>query len=566
MGKNSSVNGEVMFKFDASKFNIYDGNVTFWVWSPDIPSLGSVPIPASSTQGSAQSQTGNAAKLGYIKTTEQSDSYYYTTTAPAYKSPRIELKVTESKAFQIIIAAKLLDSYDKPIPNRELLVKIMLFPPKEKKISDNVRTGTPSTSSNEYIYNGEIRLRTNDRGEIRFYTKLKVPPYIKFAMLHVFVGLNEKWNGYWPNQIYNSLNMPVGKWVTILTDNIDNILNLHSSKFRRTTEKVEKIDDLTITTYRYFAEVNKLETVINFKVKIGPNHTRTGIEETKFNFIMDLNNKSDKDAIFVKIFNKRLQDDIKYYINDIDDESLKRMSVKNAIFRTMFKRGWQLSYTEWDFGEVKYAYKEYILGLKKWSSVAERYMYKNISDKGLRKYLSKYLDNATGSFPSPANLYSLTLSSGDYRYILVALLGSIFAITQSLGLGLNQTKEETRNSLEKNQKDEEFMYQVIIEILVGIAFKVIAAIVEIYVGPWVHIIFDIISHFVSKLISNYVIQEYVQPKYSYLRAQAYSPLKLLRLIEIINYDLSLLNFEIKVWDQLSDGTKWGGGKSYIYYY
>jgi hypothetical protein len=103
-------------------------------------------------------------------------------------------------------------------------------------------------------------------------------------------------------------------------------------------------------------------------------------------------------------------------------------------------------------------------------------------------------------------------------------------------------------------------------ILVGIAFKVIAAIVEIYVGPWVHIIFDIISHFVSKLISNYVIQEYVQPKYSHLRAQAYSPLKLLRLIEIINYDLSLLNFEIKVWDQLSDGTKWGGGKSYIYYY
>jgi hypothetical protein len=60
MGKNSSVNGEVMFKFDASKYDIKDGNVTFWVWSPDIPSLGSVPIPASSTQGSAQSQTGNA--------------------------------------------------------------------------------------------------------------------------------------------------------------------------------------------------------------------------------------------------------------------------------------------------------------------------------------------------------------------------------------------------------------------------------------------------------------------------------------------------------------------------
>jgi hypothetical protein len=464
MGKNSSVNGEVMFKFDASKFNIYDGNVTFWVWSPDIPSLGSVPIPASSTQGSAQSQTGNAAKLGYIKTTEQSDSYYYTTTAPAYKSPRIELKVTESKAFQIIIAAKLLDSYDKPIPNRELLVKIMLFPPKEKKISDNVRTGTPSTSSNEYIYNGEIRLRTNDKGEIRFYTKLKVPPYIKFAMLHVFVGLNEKWYGYWPNQIYNSLNMPVGKWVTILTDNIDNILNLHSLKFRRTTEKVEKIDDLTITTYRYFAEVNKLETIINFKVKIGPNHKRTGIEETKFNFIMDLNNKSDKDAIFVKIFNKRLKDDINYYINN--EETLKDMSVKNAIFRTMFKRGWQLSYPEWDFGEVKYAYKKYILVFKKWKPLDDLGLYQEIKDKGLSKYLSKYLDSATDpftDFPSPANLYSLTLSSGDYRYILVALLGSIFAITQSLGLGLNQTKEETRNSLEKNQKDEEFMYQVIID-------------------------------------------------------------------------------------------------------
>jgi hypothetical protein len=49
MGKNSSVNGEVMFKFDASKYDIKDGNVTFWVWSPDIPSLGSIPKPINLT-------------------------------------------------------------------------------------------------------------------------------------------------------------------------------------------------------------------------------------------------------------------------------------------------------------------------------------------------------------------------------------------------------------------------------------------------------------------------------------------------------------------------------------
>ena len=126
MGKNNSVNGEVMFKFDASKYDIKDGNVTFWVWSPDIPSLGSVPIPASSTQGSAQSQTGNAPKLGYSSATAESKRYYISWFG-AVKVPYVYLEVSNSFAFYISIRAKLFDPNDNPMPYKKMKTIVRLY-------------------------------------------------------------------------------------------------------------------------------------------------------------------------------------------------------------------------------------------------------------------------------------------------------------------------------------------------------------------------------------------------------------------------------------------------------
>jgi hypothetical protein len=586
MGKNNSVNGEVMFKFDASKYDIKDGNVTFWIWSPDIPSLGSVPIPASSTKGSAQSQTGNAPKLGYSSAKQLSDSYYYTTTAPAYKSPHIELKVTESKAFQIAITAKFLDSYDNPVSNIELLVKITLYPPNPSTEKQKGWTTTKTypwgnSTDDSSLFRSEVELRTNDKGEIGFCPILNIPPYIKFAKLHVEVLLNQYWNGYPKHSIRASSLVLVGKWVTILTDNIDNILNLHSLKFRRTTEKVEKIDDLTITTYRYFAEINKFDIIINFKMKLSPNYTKTNIEETRFNFIMDLDNRSDKDAVFVKILNKRLMDDLRYYIlNETivkNDRTFIDIANMNAHYRVYFKWKWQLSYLEWSFGDVKIAYKKVILNSKGWSYSSTSKASTNddkITDDNLNAFLWIYtskLKNQLKRDPyyTPNFLYSMTLSTGDYRYILAAILGSMFTIVNSLGLGLNEAKSAIIKYLEEEKENEKLMYKSLIGLLVSLPGGVISKIVEeifFWLAFLTELSLQFVEDYVTEFIYQLVVESSLKAKYTYLRENAFASLKLLRLIEIINYDLSLLNFEIKVWDQLSDGTKWGGGKPTYYYY
>jgi hypothetical protein len=150
---------------------------------------------------------------------------------------------------------------------------------------------------------------------------------------------------------------------------------------------------------------------------------------------------------------------------------------------------------------------------------------------------------------------------------------------QGLGLGLVTTKPYLKDYLERKMKDEELMYKITIEFLISLVLLLVGKIVleagrfgkfleflKALIYTHADKFFEYGSSFITDLIYQYFVEPNLKDKYTYLRENAFTPLKLLRLIEIINYDLSLLNFEIKVWDQLSDGTKWGGGKPKYYYY
>jgi hypothetical protein len=61
----------------------------------------------------------------------------------------------------------------------------------------------------------------------------------------------------------------------------------------------------------------------------------------------------------------------------------------------------------------------------------------------------------------------------------------------------------------------------------------------------------IVSIIISGCISETFLSK-VESKYYDLRQRAYSPQNLQKLVEIIQYDLTLLNYEIILWDQLKD--------------
>jgi len=581
MGKNNSVNGEVMFKFDASKYDIKDGNVTFWVWSPDIPSLGSVPIPASSTQGSAQSQTGNAPKLGYSSVSAESPRYFYLPELEMVKIPYIYLEVTNSFAFSVTIRVKLFDPNDNPIPYKKIRIIVELY----GGIHDWT-TFAPKVP----LYNNNFQNFTDFNGERIIQITLNVPPYIKFGTLYVYASFEEDYWLWWPEPtlwipagtIYTSLTMLVGKKVTILT-NVDQILDIYNKKFTNSTEKVEQLDGVNVTTYMYYAILEKtkfiirkdrfIETIekymeINFKMKLGPRDKRTGIEETKFNFIMGSNNRSDERASFGRIFNDKLKNDIEYHIfRNPDNKTLMKYAVVNFLFRTMFKKAWMLGYPEWDFGQVIKVYRKIILTSKEWPRgiLKEGYVnsyawarwvnYQGISDINIANYLSGYLLTVIDKDPifTPNILYSKILSSGDYsdiKYILVAIYASISAIVTGFCLALNKTKQPTKIYLEKERKKEEFIEYIKVQIL----FTAISIIVGYYLGISIGLqaAYDTTWNVISTYFYDNVVLPNMEKKYSYLLANIYSPLKLQRLVEIINYDLSLLNYEINLWDQLKD--------------
>jgi hypothetical protein len=552
MGKNNSVNGEVMFKFDASKYDIKDGNVTFWIWSPDIPSLGSVPIPANSTQGSAQSQIGNLPS-------SSTDYYHYRSWHKKEKLPYITVNVTKIEPFLVGIKVKLLDSKDNPMPNKKL--KIIL------KVDGGEDTiPIEKISSRRVLFRQEFKwettvkdLYTNDNGEVNFCPIINIPPYIKFATLYIEVYLDEE---YKPpgllipissKKISSSLKVYLGKRVTLLI-NVEKILKNENyiKNFTRIQEGEPKIEtEVLVTTYKYTAIVGPTtfvvqkkpyvgyiirETInpsigIGFKLKIGPNHTRHTMDEWGFNFIMDLENRKDRSAKFIDIYDERLKKDL-MYPDLINNENLMRKIMDNIGHRVRFKREWQMSYpAQLNLEIVKKTYMDYFLDPKEAVIFPQPFRVDIVADGAM-----------------PASLYIITLITGDYRYILMAILGSIFTITSSLALGLNETKAIRKSELQKSEENEGYLYSILIGIAIGVILTIFGAGAPLLV----QLIASAIGVAVGTGYTYLITQKMTKPKYNYLLANMYSPRYLLSLIKIIEWDLTLLNYEINIWDQLRD--------------
>jgi uncharacterized membrane protein len=605
MGKNNSVNGDVMFKFDASKYDIKDGNVTFWVWSPDIPSLGSVPIPASSTQGSAQSQTGNAAKLGYSSATAQSDPYYYIAGIWAVKVPYIYLEVKESYAFHISIRAKLFDTNDNPMPNRKMKLLIRLYPPvtyMQDKAWDITKgfldwlpkpVGWIADTLYKMTRTSQILLeiprddKTDNNGEFRFTTKLNTT-YIKFGTLEVWVGFDEVWSQWWPplyllpGTIYTSLTMPVGKRVTVLTD-VDKVLDNYKLKFSNTTRyewlnttktqngqvilvesyKIKVIDfSAVIGKTAFRASKNKFEGTtyeermipyITFNFTLELNDTKTDITETRFNNILDSEGRSDRNAKFSKVYDKTLNDDLKNIDNNF---LLKNLSDFNADTRILFKQIWLLKYPKdgvWgDFENVRKMYKDYILGFKQFN---KQFIIQNIFSYFTALQITNGLllggIDCLTAITSPSFLYSLTLTTGDYSFILAAMRASLFAINESLRIGLKTFKDYVKKLLDDNIFYSQLEYAIINAMIVA----VLGALTLLTAGL-VAIILFIISLIATALGIYWQFfiapNDILMPEFNYLSKNIYSPRFLLNLVKLTEYDLTLLNYEFGIWDQLRD--------------
>jgi hypothetical protein len=554
MGKNNSVNGDVMFKFDASKYDIKDGNVTFWVWSPDIPSLGSVPIPASSTQGSAQSQTGNALKLGYSSATAESPRSVYTPWFGAVKIPYIFLEVTNSFAFSVSIRAKLFDPNDNPMPYKKMGMIVRLYDGTLDWIKDTI-WGIIFDSEAPRL-NTPFQNYTDSNGEWIMRITLNVPPYIKFGTLYVYASFEEDywlWVNWLPQRIpagviYTSLTLQIGKFVSISTD-INSILINYKKEFNY-TKKEEKLNGLTITTYNYTAKIRNA-IGINFTMKLGPHNYRTDVDEMSFNFI---------NSISFRIFNKALEKDLNDWVDN--DLYWGVITAINSISRVIFKQVWQQRYPPWD--NLQYAknlYTIYILSPKKefalnilFANPATPLIYSPLISLVIEKTtgysyypstlqigLNKMLAAAylLAACYSPVSFYSQAYSEGDYRYILTAIRGSILALAKSLIIGLKIIKEWTSIFLIINKWVTILLWRLLIELL-SLLIPVSKILVKIL--EWV--ITSIVGEFVGEWIAT--------QEYEYLKKNTYSPQFLLNLVDITQYDLSLLNYEINIWEQLRD--------------
>jgi hypothetical protein len=553
MGKNSSVNGDVMFKFDASKYDIKDGNVTFWVWSPDIPSLGSIPKPINLTQSSSQGNTGNVPKIGYSESLGRRANLYKPDVG-VEKLPRIELEVKESKAFHILVTVKLFDTKNKPMPNKRLLIKYELYAGSipESIIMDPKLRGYPKLS--EILHNRY----TDSNGKYSFWINY-TSPYIKLGTLLLYAYFDETYREgnlvISPPKISAEKIVYVGKRVTIYTD-IDKILNSEFSlKFSNTTTK-RKIDGLELTVYNFIAMVGKpvyekignkiIKSIdpyitFNFVMELSPDHPNfTKMHERFYNFIKDSMSRSDEKARFLTIHNTEL---INLVYNN-KDPLIEKYSENNALSRVMFKRAWQLRYPPWNFGEAIELYKKYILSFSYDPWLMFTLSFFNYPSWLQIEYGMKTADfTAFARFYSPTKLYSKTLTTGDYRYIAAAVRGSIIAIDESLRLGSNKTKFLTIDYLDRYKKADAATYSIITSIAAGL---IVGAIVG---GPWGLAAAAFVGVVMYLCGAEALV---IGPEYNYLYDNVYSPKYLLNLVKLIEYDLTLLNYEINLWEQLKD--------------
>jgi hypothetical protein len=399
--------------------------------------------------------------------------------------------------------------------------------------------------------------KTDNNGEFRFTTKLNTT-YIRFGTLEVWVGFDEVWSQWWPplyllpGTICTSLTMPVGKRVTILTD-VDAILkdSYYRLEFYNTIEEVKEESDGTrkynVTTYKYSAEIwkttgysyTKLGKInerqekyigLYFKMKLGPDDYRTNIEQS-FNYVMDLNGDGTMKAVanFYKIYDKRLENELK---STNDDIALTTLISANIYSRVTFKYVWQLKIPPWsNLQRVMAMYKNYILNSKfvDPSLIASTFDYSYFTT--LQSTLNDMLRYAyiAAAISSPAFLYSLTLTTGNYKCILGAIQGSISTILRSLIIGLAETKGWTKCYLDAHTWASGFLYTLLAFAIGSIPGGQIPALILELAG-----------------IGITVAENY------YLKENAYSPQFLRNLVKITEYDLTLLNYEIDLWNQLKD--------------
>jgi hypothetical protein len=374
--------------------------------------------------------------------------------------------------------------------------------------------------------------------------------------------------------------MPVGKQVTIISD-VDAILKdpYYRLQFYNTTVTKEwqfPTGKVPLTIINYTASVIKSQVSVlslkyireryekyvgfNLTMILGPVN-RQGIDEEEWNLINSTSSE---------IFNKRLAQDLMNYI--INDKFMLELSYMNAESRYIFKRVWQLKYPKfspWDsLNGVIEAYKRDILksNILSLSSILDLTLLWLGSSLIYPSYLQAYLTSllraasTNSQVSSPAFLYSLTLSTGDYRYILVAILASIIAIMLSLGIGLKDVKIETKNLLEKSKWWTEKIWEIIFIVIfafvnpAGAAVKVGTAITKFIIRDALReVLKRIFSGALGYLVDLLFVETWIASiEYNDLFYSSYSHQFLLNLVKITELDLSLLNYEIEMWDHLRD--------------
>jgi hypothetical protein len=303
-----------------------------------------------------------------------------------------------------------------------------------------------------------------------------------------------------------------------------------------------------VTTYKYSAEIWKTtgysytklgkinegqEKYIGFyfKMKLGPDDYRTNIEQS-FNYVMDLNGDGTMKAVanFYKIYDKRLKNELK---STNDDIVLTALISANTYSRVTFKYVWQLKMPPWsNLQRVMAMYENNILNSKfvNPSLIASTFDYSYFT--ALQRTLNDMLRYAyiAAAISSPAFLYSLTLTTGNYRYVLGAIQGSISTILGSLMIGLAEIKEYTKNWVLIGSF-------VVSSILYGI---LITALTFMPGGQ------------IPAAVLTFASIALITAEHYYLKENAYSPQYLRNLVKITELDLSLLNYEIDLWNQLKD--------------
>jgi hypothetical protein len=377
--------------------------------------------------------------------------------------------------------------------------------------------------------------------------------------------------------ISQSIQIYVGKRVTIYTD-IDKILSEYKLEFKYTTKKwlypptYATATKFNLTTYKFSAIVGEpsyekignkfIKTInpyisFNFVMDLSPPERKdlAKIEKEDYNFIKDLENYSDKRAVFSRIHIKELDN----IINKNKDPLIEEYSTYNYIRRVLFKEIWQLKYPPWTFEEAKELYKKYILSFVQSDSWLENLL-KYIPHPTLLQltYSVALFQTIELEKPySPAFLYSLTLSTGDYRYIIAALRASVIAINESLRIGALDVKMGKRKLLDEMKKINLGEYALAASVAGAVVASVVrGALAGAIGGPKGALVGAVVGFFAGLIVglaAYYAADTYIiSPEYDYLYENAYSPQYLLNLVKIIELDLSLLNYEIYLWKQLKD--------------